>query len=479
MNRSTRRYLPGFRQALGWPILLLALFLAMQTQNAVASPALPFPAPAPDASGNVRQTGSPLATTGFLRVLIWGDGIVMEVLPNGSLTPFVDGQPMELGRSYTLRALPGPDFLFAGWRGDLQSAQETLTFLMQRPDGFLQANFIPNPFVAAKGSYNGLFYELDEVRHGSSGLVSLSLTERGLFTAKLQAGSGRHRFSGRFALDGRATNAIARTDTNALTVVLALDVANPADPISGSVSDGVWISDLRADRAVFNAASNRPPFAGTYTVALSGDGELESPAGDGYGTVSVGPSGYATLKAILADRTVLTQKIPLSREGYWPCHSQLYSRRGSILGWLRFREEPGSDVAGRLQWIKPALAGARYYPAGFTNGAALAGSRYVPPVGVTSRALAITNATVAFSEGNLSHPITNEVRLAEDNRVTTASTNGLVLSINKATGLFKGSVVDPTSRRRLKFNGALIQKQLAGRGYFLGTSESGRVYLGP
>jgi len=450
MNRSTRRHLPGF----SWPIQLLALFLAMQAQNA-------------------------LATQGFLRLLIWGDGTVMEVLPNGTHTPFVDGQPLELGRSYTLRAVPGPDFLFAGWSGDLEGAQETLTFLMQRPDGFLQATFIPNPFVAAKGSYNGLFYEADEVRHGSSGLVSLSLTERGSFTAKLQAGGGRHRFSGRFALDGRATNVTARIGTNALTVVLALNVANPADPISGSVSDGVWISDLRADRAVFNAATNRPPFAGKYTVALSGDGEFECPAGDGYATVSVGTSGYVTLKGILADRTVLTQKIPLSREGYWPCHSQLYSRRGSILGWLGFREEPGSDVAGRLQWIKPGVASARYHPAGFTNAAALVGSRYVPPVGVTSRALAITNAVVAFSEGNLSQPITNEVLLADDNRVTTASTNGLVLSINKATGLFKGSVVDPTSRRRLKFSGALIQKELAGRGYFLGTNQSGRVYLGP
>jgi hypothetical protein len=475
MNRSTRRHLPGFSRPIQW----LALFLAMQAQNALASPALQFPAPAPDTSGKVRQTGSPLATPAFLRVLIWGDGIIMEVLANGTLTPFVDGQPMELGRSYTLRAVPGPDFLFAGWSGDLQSAQETLTFLMQRSDGFLEATFIPNPFVPAKGSYNGLFYEADEVRHGSSGLASLSLTERGSFTAKLEAGSGRHRFSGRFALDGQATNVIARPDTNALTVVLALNVANPADPISGSVSDGVWVSDLRADRAVFDAASNPPPFAGKYTVALSGDGEFESPDGDGYATVSVGPSGYVTLKGILADRTVLTQRIPLSREGYWPCHSQLYSRRGSILGWLRFREEPGGDVAGRLQWIKPVLASARYYPAGFTNGATLAGSRYVPPVGVASRALAITNAMVTFSEGNLSNPITNEVRLADDSRVTTASTNGLVLSINKATGLFKGSVVDPTSRRRLKFSGALLQKQITGRGYFLGTNQSGRVYLRP
>ena len=424
------------------------------------------------------QAQSPMAAEGFLRLEIWGDGIVMEVSRNGTVTPLLDGEPLKLGQSYTIRAISGPDFVFGGWSGGLQSSEETLTFVMQS-DLFLRAMFIANPFVPAKGSYNGLFYEADEVRHGSSGVINLSLTAGGSFTAKLQAGGGRHRLVGRFALDGRATNFIARVGTNALKVVLALNVTNPADPMSGSVSDGIWVSDLRADRSFFHAATNPAPFAGKYTVALSGGGELESPAGDSYATVNVASSGYVTLKGTLAERTVLTQKVPLSREGYWPLHRQLYSRRGSILGWIRFSDEPGSDVAGQLQWIKPGVVSGRYYPAGFTNGATLIGSRYVPPVGTTNRALPIANALVTFSGGNLSNPITNEVMLAENNRVANASTNYLVLTIKKSTGLFKGSVVDPASRRRLGFSGALIQKQLAGRGYFLGTNQSGRVYFGP
>lgn len=428
--------------------------------------------------GSVQPTGSPMAAPGQLHLEIRGDGSVMEVLGNGILTPFLDSQLLEAGQSYSLRAIPGPGIVFAGWGGDLQSAQQTLTFVFQ-PDMFLRATFMPNPFIAAKGSYNGLFYETHSVRHGSSGQVTFALTDQGSFTATLQAGGGRHRLVGRFALDGRATNVVARGGTNALMVVLALDLTNQTDQISGSVSDGNWRSDLRADRAVFYTATNPPPFAGKYTVLLSGDGEVESPAGDGYGTVGIAASGYVTLKGILAERTVVTQRVPLSRDGYWPLHCLLHSRRGSILGWARFGDEPTTDVAGQLRWFKPAVPNARYYPGGFANVTTLVGSRYVPPVGPTNRVLSITNAFATLSGGNLSHPIVNPVILADNNRVTNASTNAFVLTIQKTTGLFIGRVDDPVSRRRLRFNGALLQKQHAGWGFFLGTNQSGRVYFGP
>jgi hypothetical protein len=419
-----------------------------------------------------------VAPGGQLSLEIWGDGSVMRVSGNGVLTPFLDSQDLELGQSYTLRAIPGPGIVFAGWSGDRQGAEETLSFVLQ-PNMFLRAIFIPNPFIAAAGAYNGLFYEAPSLRHGSSGQVTLSLTEQGSFTAKLQAGGGRHSFVGRFALDGRATNVVARGGTDALVVVLALDLTNQTDRISGSVSDGIWLSNLRADRAAFHTATNPAPFAGKYTVLLSGDGQLQSPAGDGYGTVVIAASGYVTCKGILAERAVLTQRAPLSRDGSWPVYCLLHSRGGSILGWASFGDEPTTDVAGQLWWFKPAMPSARYYPGGFTNVTTLVGSRYVPPVGPTNRVLSLTNAFASLSGGNLSQPIINTVILAENNRVTNASTNAFALTIQKATGLFSGRVDDPVSRRRFKFNGALLQKQHVGRGFFLGTNQSGRVYFGP
>ena len=449
MDRSARQYFVGFF----WPIHLFVLVLSAQAQEAA------------------------LGAQGQVHLEVWGDGSVLEVLAGGALAPFVDGQLRDLGQTCTLRAIPAPGIVFAGWSGDLQSAQETLTFTIQA-DVVLRATFMPNPFVAARGSYNGLFYEADALRHESSGMATLSVTDRGSFTAKLQVGDGRYSFVGQFALDGRATNIVPR-GLDALTVVLALDVTNQTGPISGTVSDGSWVSDLQAHHFIFNAATNPAPFAGKYTVVLSGDADSASPAGDSYAAVSIASSGYLTLKGMLAERTVLTQRVPLSGDGYWPLHCPLYSRRGSILGWVKFGDDLTNDVAGQLQWIKPAVPTARYYPGGFTNITTLFGSRYVAPIGATNRVLAITNAFATLSEGDLSDPIISQVILADNNRVANASTNALVLTIAKSTGLFNGRVDDRAGGRRLKFSGALLQNQHGGRGFFLGTNQSGRVYFGP
>jgi uncharacterized protein (DUF2147 family) len=103
----------------------------------------------------------------------------------------------------------------------------------------------------------------------------------------------------------------------------------------------------------------------------------------------------------------------------------------------------------------------------------------MPPVGTTNRALAITNAFAIFNGGNLSASFSNEVKLMANNTVSNASANKLVLTITKASGLFNGSVVDPASGKTLKFKVAVLQKQRAGSGFFLGTNQSGGVYFGP
>jgi hypothetical protein len=106
-----------------------------------------------DGTGNKSLTNSRsffLVVKGLLTLQVFGDGIIMEVLRGGALTPYLDGQPRELGRSYAVRALAGPDSIFAGWSGDVESGQATLTFLM-RTNLFLQGNFIPNPFIGLKG----------------------------------------------------------------------------------------------------------------------------------------------------------------------------------------------------------------------------------------------------------------------------------------------------------------------------------------
>jgi hypothetical protein len=67
--------------------------------------------------------------------------------------------------------------------------------------------------------------------------------------------------------------------------------------------------------------------------------------------------------------------------------------------------------------------------------------------------------------------------LGPDDKVTNQSSNRLTFVIVPASGLFSGVVTPPDGGRSLSFKGALLQKQTAGRGFFLGTNHSGRVTL--
>lgn len=77
-------------------------------------------------------------------------------------------------------------------------------------------------------------------------------------------------------------------------------------------------------------------------------------------------------------------------------------------------------------------------------------------------------------------PVTNLVTLTPANQVIDGSlSNKLSLALNLSSGLFRGSVIPAGTTRRLSFQGALFQDLGVGRGYFLGTNASGRVYFGP
>ena len=201
------------------------------------------------------------------------------------------------------------------------------------------------------------------------------------------------------------------------------------------------------------------------------------PEGDGFGAVRVGSNGIATAIATLADGTKLSRSVPLSGHGLWPLYVPLYAGKGSIVSWVAFTNQPGSDVGGLVSWIKPSNALTRFYAGGFTNECQLGGSAYVPPAGVTNRVLNFTNGVVSFSGGNLAADFTNVVAFGLSSKVLNQSSNRLVLSISIPTGTFTGSATDPASGKVRTFGGAVIQKLNAGYGSLMGTNLSSRVIL--
>jgi hypothetical protein len=420
-----------------------------------------------DVSGNFSLTNT---RSVFASV---SSSLLLGINGQGSVSGATNGQPLPIGRVYKLTAIPTAGFAFSNWAGDVSGTAPELSFMMGSNLQVI-ANFVTNPFVACQGSFNGLFYETNEVRLGSSGAFTLALTDKGTYTASLRIGSKKSNASGELNLEGKATNVIARTGTNSLTVTWAVSL-DGSEQITGTVSDGNWMAELAGDRACFSK-TNPASFAGRYTfLVLGSPGSTLSPGGDSYGTASVDSNGWVKVKGYLADKTSLSAKVPVARSGQWPLYASLYSGKGAVLGWAAFTNRAATDFDGVLSWNKAALSTAKYYPGGFSSEAALLGSRYAAPVGPTNKVLNLSNSVVTLNGGNISQGFTNDVILGLSSKVTNASPHHLKVSFTLSSGLFSGSFTPTNETKATSFKGVVLQKANYGAGHFLGTNLSGRA----
>ena len=393
---------------------------------------------------------------------------------NGSVTPNLAGQSLAVGRKYTLTATPGADQLFIGWSGSMASTYRTISFTMQS-NLLLQANFIPNPFIAASGNYNGLFHEDDEVRLNRSGFFRIMVSSRGTYSGWLLLGARRHSFSGMFNLQGQATNSIIRRGDTPLTLELNVGGAQ-GDEISGRLTDGDWISSLGAKRSTFNARLNPAPQTGLYTLVVPGQtSDPASPMGSSYGMIRVDGNGVVRFIGAMSDGTRVSQSAMLSRDGQWPFYVPLYAGGGQVMSWITFTNLPASDLNGTLSWIKLANPRARY-PGGFTNEHEAVGSAYTAPTGA-NHVLNFVNSRMDFIGGDLASDLS--VALVVGPKNTQASGPGLSMTFYPASGLYYGRALDPATSQWFNFGGAVLQKVNAGYGYLLGPTQSSQAVLTP
>jgi uncharacterized repeat protein (TIGR02543 family) len=386
---------------------------------------------------------------------------------SGTVTPDLNATTLVVGQSYTVTATPATGYQFAGWSGSLSSSSPTLTFVMAS-NLVLQANFVADPYVAAAATYNGLFTEADEVRVNSAGAFNLRVDTAGGYSGWLQMGYTRYSFSGNLDLNLRATNLISRFSSTPLTVELQI----AGSQVSGRVTDGTWSSPLAGGRA---AGSN--PFAGDYTVVMPGlVGDTHIPAGDSFGTMTVGSDGLATLAGTLADGTAFTQSAYVTDDGDWPLYVSLYVGRGAAVSWLSFTNLTTSDLNGTFVWIKPAGASATSYPLGFTNETKAVGSLYTKIVD-PGKVLTLSAANVSFTGGDLGAGFANAVSFNAGSQVVNLSPNLMTFTVGKTAGTFSGQVNEPGTGTPHNFSGVLLQKQNAAFGFMTGTTASSRVVL--
>ena len=148
---------------------------------------------------------------------------------------------------------------------------------------------------------------------------------------------------------------------------------------------------------------------------------------------------------------------------------------------MQFTNQTDSDMSGGFVWTKAAVASSKYYPNGFTNEVGAIGSSYVAPaVGTKAATTTSTSFDLTLSEGGLSSDgLLFPISIGSNDRVTSLGSNKLTLTIAGSSGLFKGTAFNPATHTLLPFQGVLLEKLNIGAGFFLGTNQSGRVYLAP
>ena len=299
---------------------------------------------------------------------------------------------------YTVTAVPAAGQLFSNWVGTITATNNPLKFTMQ-PNMELQANFVPNPYPALKGSYAGLcrpasIGSANGAAVENAGAVALTLTEQGTFSGSLRLAGGALPFTGRFDVGRQATVRVARTGKTPLWLNLGFD----SQSVTGQVSAVEWTADLLALRRA-TASSNA--FAGRYSMLVMGEhGATNTPPGDSPLAVSVSAPSTVTVSGTMADGSAVTLATGHSAEGIWPFYASLYGGRGLVIGWMSCAPNPG--LQGVL-WVKPPDTAARYYPAGFRQERPVALQRYLPPA-LKQSAVSWSLGRLLIGGGNLANP---------------------------------------------------------------------------
>lgn len=410
----------------------------------------------------------------------------------GVITGPTNGQLLEINRFYALSAKPAARHMFMSWAATWDGGAQTyappkIKFVMWSNMTWT-ATFVTNPFPPLKGTYVGTVFNTNFFTTGDTRLneslaaVTFTVTDLGKVSGKLRQGTGAYPFTGSFRPDGSASISVKRTGKSALILKLNLDVTNRSETVTGSLSDDeTFLSWLQGERAAKGTKLQPVSWAGRFTALLpGGTNATTAPPGQGPTAVTVGATGTLALSGTLPDGTPFTYSTAVSTNGRWPMYVPLYKGKGAVFAWAQFDSNlPPASLSGFFAWIKRAGVAGKLYPDGFVVTNDLTGSAYRAPVGSTNRVLSLTDASVVFTDGDFSEPLTNQVALSAGGVATNLGPNALTLTITKLSGLFSGSLKPVGATKAIPFKGAVLQNANQGAGYFLGTNQAGRVFLGP
>jgi hypothetical protein len=432
-----------------------------------------------DASGNVSTVVTRryfYAVPADFTLIINGTGNVSRTesitgpTPDGGISAMLN-----LGEGYTLAARPDVESSFINWMSNGVALSANPLHFIMTPDVVIEANFTTNPFIVPAGTYNGLFFNTNTnngVTEQTAGMLSqLSVNSRSDYSGRLLLDGAAYPFSGKFALNGFATNQINRSAARGGPVTVQMQLLSSNGTIAGEVSGAnegeEWTSALSAE--VTRPASS----SAAYTMLLAPP--TNAPAGipPGYGyALLTNHNGHLNLTGGLADGTIFSQSAPVGLSGNVPLYANLYGSAGLLLGWINVASgQPQGET--NLTWIKPA-ARSGIYAGGFTNLLSVMGSAWDAAAlfPFSSGTLTITNASL-----NLPFPVS----LSNNTALVTNSwaTNSLTGTINLNTGALRIVFGTGNGAQTLTGFGACLQNTTTAGGYFVTSTNAGSILLEP
>jgi len=404
-----------------------------------------------------------------------------------------------VGSNYTVAASPGSNALFADWiemwttNSGTNSATVSntatgnpLTFNMQS-NMTLTANFVPNPFLAAKGDYSGLFSTTNTNGVFAGLLLNLAVGAKGAYSGRLYVNATNYAVSGTFNAYGAATNQITNTSLTLGMNLITSTNTNIPPQVTGWVSNSSFLAtNLTAELAATNVVSPQYTNTALYTNAAQYTGSNQStiliqPPTNAPGSTNVPGYGYAlvtnhhgtaTVTGRLADGSAFNETVPISQDGGLPIFAAL-PNGGLLWGRLGITNQvPGGD----LTWIR--LKGQHdLIPHSFTNFVVVQSELWTNPL--------TPNAALQYPAGqlNLSTSGTNlvfYVAVSNNNvlaKLGSQPSNSLSGSINPKTGLLTVTFGKGSGEAAGAGYGIVAQGSNSALGFFTNASGAGLLTL--
>ncbi len=331
--------------------------------------------------------------------------------------------------------------------------------------------------VPYSGNYQGLISTV--ANEPARGLLNITISSLGKFTGTVTYLGKSYPVKGAFSATGNFTTSISRDGDVPLQVVLHLDLADGAERITGSVSDGTTIANVLAASSHFATAPFPASLAHTFVIPGSPDGIGGVPRGNGSGTLKRTKKGAIRVAGRLGDNKVFLYSTVLSKDLTWPFYLGLYKKTGAISGIVQFRDQSDSDADGSLAWRKPA--------AGIDTTVVFLASEYMPPATFNTRALMSFDATNGVGTATLAgmnlpnSPVTHTINFKSKNliNITDPTSDKLTLVVTTKNGLVTGTLKHAANATQAEVAGVLFQKTGKARGLFKDLNTTGSLEVTP